>query len=66
MGAWRPEVPVSYSWWGNIKELREVLAMADDGRLTPIALAFEPLDRINEVHDRLESGKAEGRLVVTP
>jgi propanol-preferring alcohol dehydrogenase len=66
MGSWHPEVQFSYSWWGNIKELREVLAMADDGRLTPIALAFEPLDRINEVHDRLESGKAEGRLVVTP
>ena len=63
---WPPEVQFSYSWWGNIKELREVLAMAEDGRLTPIALAFEPLERINQVHDRLESGKAEGRLVVTP
>jgi hypothetical protein len=40
--------------------------MADDGRLTPIPLAFEPLDRINDVHDRLESGKVEGRLVLTP
>ncbi len=66
IGTWPPEVQFSYSWWGNIKELREVLAMADDGRLTPIALAFEPLDRINHVHDQLEAGKAEGRLVVTP
>jgi propanol-preferring alcohol dehydrogenase len=66
IATWSPEVQFSYSWWGNIKELREVLALADDGRLTPIALEFEPLDRINEVHDRLESGKAEGRLVVTP
>ena len=32
----------------------------------PAALAFEPLDRINHVHDQLEAGKAEGRLVLTP
>ena len=34
----KPEVSVSVSWWGNIRELREVLALAESGRLTPIPL----------------------------
>lgn len=66
MGNWQPEVQFSVSWWGNIKELREVLAMVDDGRLTPIPLEFHPLDAVNEVHDRLEQGKVAGRAVITP
>jgi propanol-preferring alcohol dehydrogenase len=64
--SWRPEVHFSYSWWGNIKELREVLAMADDGRLTPIPLEFEPLDHINHVYERVKGGRVEGRAVLTP
>ena len=39
----KPEVSVSVSWWGNIRELREVLALAESGRLTPISLEFWPL-----------------------
>ena len=45
----KAEVSVSVSWWGNIRELREVLALAESGRLTPIPLEFWPLDEINEV-----------------
>ncbi len=63
---WQPEVSFSVSYWGNIKELREVLDMADDGRLTPIALEFVSLEGANDVYHRLEKGQVEGRAVLTP
>jgi alcohol dehydrogenase, propanol-preferring len=62
----KPEVSVSVSWWGNIRELREVLALAESGRLTPIPLEFWPLDRINEVYERVKHGQVAGRAVLTP
>ena len=64
--SWRPEVQFSYSWWGNTKELREVLAMADDGRLTPIPLEYEPLEKINDVYERVKGGRVKGRAVIVP
>jgi propanol-preferring alcohol dehydrogenase len=66
MTSWKPEVAYSYSWWGNIKELREVIALAEDGRLPPVPLEFEPLDRIGEAYERVRGGKAKGRIVITP
>ena len=51
----KPEVSVSVSWWGNIRELLEVLALAESGRLTPIPLEFWPLEKINEVYERLKT-----------
>lgn len=63
---WRPEVSFTVSFWGNIKELREVLAMADQGLLTPIPLEFAPLDRINEIYQRVHDGQVQGRAVITP
>ncbi len=52
--------------WGNIKELREVLALAESGQLTPIELEFYPLEQINEVYARLKQRRITGRAVVTP
>jgi D-arabinose 1-dehydrogenase-like Zn-dependent alcohol dehydrogenase len=46
--------------------LPEVLALAESGRLTPIALEFWPLDKINHVYERLTRGQVAGRTVVTP
>jgi alcohol dehydrogenase, propanol-preferring len=62
----QPEVSVSVSWWGNIRELREVLVLAESGRLTPIPLEFWPLDKINEVYERVKHGQVAGRAVITP
>ena len=62
----KPEVAVSVSWWGNIRELREVLALAESGRLTPIPLEFWPLEKINEVYERVKHGQVAGRAVLTP
>lgn len=64
--SWQPEVSYWVSFWGSIKELREVMDMAEDGRLTPIPLEFEPLERVNDVYHRLEQGKIKGRAVITP
>lgn len=60
------EVCYEGTLWGTIKELREVIGLAESGRLTPIGLEFEPLERINDVYDRLKAGKVPGRVVITP
>jgi D-arabinose 1-dehydrogenase-like Zn-dependent alcohol dehydrogenase len=62
----RPEVAFSVSWWGNIRELREAIALAGSGWLTPIPLEFYPLDRINEAYDHLRHGQVSGRAVIVP
>ena len=40
------------------------LALAESGRLTPIPLEFWPLDRINEVYERVKHGQVAGRAVI--
>ena len=51
---------------GNFRELREVIALVECGRLTPMPLEFWPLDQSNEVYDGLKRGKAAGRAVLMP
>ncbi len=60
------EVQFEATLWGTIKELREVLALAESGRLSPIPLEFESLDRINEVYARMKKGQIAGRAVIRP
>jgi len=60
------EVQFEATLWGTIKELREVLALAESGRLSPIPLEFAPLDRINEVYERMKRGAIAGRAVIRP
>lgn len=62
----RFEVLFEATLWGTIKELREVIALAESGRLTPIATEFAPLESVNDVYARLKAGKVEGRAVITP
>ena len=52
--------------WGTIKELREVMALAESGRLTPIPIEVAPLARINEVYTRLKHEQIAGRAVIAP
>jgi D-arabinose 1-dehydrogenase-like Zn-dependent alcohol dehydrogenase len=49
-----------------VKELREVIALVESGRLEPIATEFAPLEEINEVYRRVKGGAVEGRIVITP
>lgn len=60
------EIAFEGTLWGTIKELREVIALAETRRLTPIELEFEPLERINAVYENLKAGKVRGRVVITP
>jgi propanol-preferring alcohol dehydrogenase len=62
----RFEVQFEATLWGTIKELREVIAMAEDGRLSPIAIERAPLGAINDVYHRLKRGEIAGRAVITP
>ncbi|MFI5349275.1 MAG: NAD(P)-dependent alcohol dehydrogenase [Elusimicrobiota bacterium] len=62
----RFEVTFEATLWGTLKELREVVALAETGRLSLEETEFAPLDRINDVCARLKRGGVTGRLVMTP
>jgi D-arabinose 1-dehydrogenase-like Zn-dependent alcohol dehydrogenase len=62
----RFEVGFECTLWGTIKELREVVALVERGRLPLGSSELAPLDRINEVYARLKRGDVEGRIIVTP
>jgi propanol-preferring alcohol dehydrogenase len=62
----RFEVQFEATLWGTIKELREVIALAETGRLTSIPIERAPLERINDVYARLKRGDIQGRAVITP
>ena len=62
----RFEVQFEATLWGTIKELREVIALAESGRLTSIPIEEAPLERINDVYARLKRGEIRGRAVITP
>ena len=62
----RFEVQFEATLWGTVKELREVIALAESGQLTPIPIECAPLERINDVYARLKRGEIQGRAVVTP
>jgi propanol-preferring alcohol dehydrogenase len=62
----RWEVAFEVSLWGSVKQLREVVALAESGLLTPIATEAVPLDQIATVPARLKRGDVAGRVVITP
>lgn len=62
----RFEVVFATSLWGTVKELREVVALAESGRLELIDTELAPLDEIEDVRARLARGEVKGRVVMTP
>ena len=62
----RFEVLFEATLWGTIKELREVLALAESGKLTLIETELAPLEEINNVYGRLKRGEVAGRAVIAP
>lgn len=62
----RFEVQFEATLWGTIKELREVIALAESGALSSIPIERVPLERINDVYERLKRGEVQGRAVITP
>ena len=62
----RFEVLYEATLWGTIKELREVIALAESGQLLPIPIEVARLEDINDVYRRLKSGQIDGRAVIAP
>jgi propanol-preferring alcohol dehydrogenase len=62
----RFEVLFEATLWGTVKELREVVALAETGQLSLISSELAPLERINDVYARLKRGQIQGRAVITP
>ena len=62
----RFEVIYEATLWGTIQELREVIALAESGRLTTIPIEIAPLEKINDVYRRLKAGEIIGRAVIAP
>lgn len=59
------EATLISSNWGNHNELAEVLALARSGTITA-QVEHYPLEKINDVFDRLENGEVRGRAVLVP
>jgi alcohol dehydrogenase/propanol-preferring alcohol dehydrogenase len=53
------------SYVGNPKELRELVRIAQGGRLPPIPVAREPLSHADSALARLRAGQVTGRIVLT-
>jgi D-arabinose 1-dehydrogenase-like Zn-dependent alcohol dehydrogenase len=49
---------------GNPQDLRDVAALARDGRLKSIPITRMPKDRANEALQLLEAGQVRGRVVL--
>jgi propanol-preferring alcohol dehydrogenase len=62
----RFEVTFEATLWGTIQELREVIALAEDGRLSLIETEIASLDQINDVYHRVKRGEVAGRVVIRP
>lgn len=58
------EVHIKASAVGTRKDLRDVLAMAAEGKLH-CQVAGRPLDQINQIFDEMRSGQIAGRIVLT-
>ncbi len=58
------ELTVGGSYVGNPRELRELVALAQDGRLKPLPYSTVPMPEAYEALMRLKDGKVTGRLVL--
>jgi propanol-preferring alcohol dehydrogenase len=59
------ETSITTSYWGNLAELSEVVALAEQGRIRVRTQRFT-LDQTAQAYRLLESARIEGRAVVTP
>jgi len=53
------------SYVGNPQDLREVVGLAQQGKLAPLPVSTEPVTEVNNVLNRLKDGKVRGRVVLT-
>jgi propanol-preferring alcohol dehydrogenase len=66
---WNPALPpeVSYTtvYWGSLTELREVIALAEEGKLSLIVERIS-FDGLLQAFERMKKGDLEGRAVLCP
>ncbi len=58
------EVTVGGSYVGNPKQLRELVALAQTGKLKPLNISSVPMADANDALMRLRAGKVTGRVVL--
>ena len=58
------ELTIGGSYVGNPKELRELVALANQGRLKALPVATVPMSEASDALMRLRDGKVTGRLVL--
>ncbi len=54
------------SYVGTLQDLKDVVGLAQQGKLLPIKTQSRPLDAVNQALLDLEAGKVEGRIVLKP
>ncbi|MCU4187402.1 NAD(P)-dependent alcohol dehydrogenase [Acidiferrimicrobium sp. IK] len=59
------ELSVATTYWGTIPELREVIALAQSGRILPATEVY-PLERAADAYRALSQGTLVGRAVIVP
>jgi D-arabinose 1-dehydrogenase-like Zn-dependent alcohol dehydrogenase len=59
-------VSVFGSYVGTLHDLRELLALAQDGSLPALAVGERPLAQASEALDDLRHGRVRGRVVLAP
>ncbi|MER2533831.1 MAG: alcohol dehydrogenase catalytic domain-containing protein [Rhizobiaceae bacterium] len=64
-GVLRPEVMLTSSLGGSMRDVTDVVAMAREGKLR-WEVETMPLERVHEGLERLERGEVRGRLILTP
>jgi D-arabinose 1-dehydrogenase-like Zn-dependent alcohol dehydrogenase len=63
VGTVQRAMSIQGSYVGNPQELREVVALAQAGKLKPIPLEKRPLAEVSRTLDELKAGKVIGRVV---
>ncbi|MGH8704029.1 MAG: alcohol dehydrogenase [Burkholderiales bacterium] len=57
-------VAVMGSYVGNLRELKEVVALAKRGKIKPTPVTTRPADQVNAVLEELKAGRVLGRVVL--
>lgn len=59
-------ITITGSYVGSLRQLRELVALAREGRVHPVPVEARPLERAQASLDDLKAGRIVGRIVLTP